>query len=123
MGPCGSCSKNDALRLLRKLVVVGVLSEETFRADNQYGGVMSHLSVCEPVARRLADGALHIRMPFLVCQHMSEISLLPKCCTAEAWDVLLMGTPARKTTLIVDCLIWTQLGRRHAILWPGWQGA
>ena len=72
LGPCGSCSKNDALRLLRKLVVVGVLSEETFRADNQYGGVMSHLSVCEPVARRLADGALHIRMPFLVCQHMPE---------------------------------------------------
>lgn len=64
---CGTCSKNEALRLLRKLVVIGVLSEETFRADNQYGGVMSHLSVCEPVARRLADGALHIRMPFLVC--------------------------------------------------------
>ncbi|BDA40672.1 ATP-dependent DNA helicase Q-like 4A [Coccomyxa sp. Obi] len=65
-------SKNEALRLLRKLVVVGVLSEETFRADNQYGGVMSHLSVCEPVARRLADGALHIRMPFLVAKEAEQ---------------------------------------------------
>jgi hypothetical protein len=47
-------------------VVVGVLSEETFRADNQYGGVMSHLSVCEPMARRLFEGAMRIRMPFLI---------------------------------------------------------
>ena len=61
-------SKNEALRLLRKMVVVGVLSEETFRADNQYGGVMSHLSVCEPLARRLAEGALCIRMPFLLAR-------------------------------------------------------
>lgn len=47
-------------------MVVGVLSEETFRADNQYGGVMSHLSVCEPMARRLFEGAMRIRMPFLI---------------------------------------------------------
>lgn len=63
-------SKNDALRLLRKLVVVGVLSEETFRADNQYGGVMSHLSVNEALARRLADGAMRIRMPFLLAKEV-----------------------------------------------------
>ena len=36
------------------------------------------------LARRLADGALHIRMPFLVCQHTPKDKLLMKCCTAEA---------------------------------------
>ena len=64
-------SKGDALRLLRRLVVLKVLTEETYRQDNQYGGVLSYLAVNEPVARGLAHGSLTIKMPFpvslLVC--------------------------------------------------------
>lgn len=59
-------SKSDALRLLRKLVVAKVLTEETYRQDNQYGGVLSFLAVNEPTARALAHGSLSIKMPFAV---------------------------------------------------------
>ena len=59
-------SKGDALRLLRRLVVLKVLTEETYRQDNQYGGVLSYLAVNEPVARGLAHGSLTIKMPFPV---------------------------------------------------------
>ena len=60
-------SKGEALRLLRKLVVARVLREETHRQDNQYGGVVSHLAVNEPVARTLAPGGpLLVTLPFLV---------------------------------------------------------
>jgi hypothetical protein len=54
------------LRLLRKLVCERVLREDTFRQDNAYGNVTSHLSVNEPVAARLGSGGLRIVMPFLV---------------------------------------------------------
>ena len=60
------CSKNDALRLLRKLVVAKVLTEETYRQDNQYGGVLSYLAVNEATARFLTQGTLTIKMPFAV---------------------------------------------------------
>jgi len=60
------CSKNDALRLLRKLVVAKVLTEETYRQDNQYGGVLSYLLVNEATARALTQGTLSIKMPFAV---------------------------------------------------------
>lgn len=60
------CSKNDALRLLRKLVVAGVLAEETYRQDNQYGGVLSYLAVNEGPARALQQGSLPMTMPFAV---------------------------------------------------------
>jgi len=52
-------------RLLRRLVVAGVLLEDTFRQDNQYGGVVSCLRVAEPGAARLAAGALRVTLPFL----------------------------------------------------------
>ena len=60
------CSKNDALRLLRKLVIAKVLTEETYRQDNQYGGVLSYLAVNESAARALTQGTLTIKMPFAV---------------------------------------------------------
>ena len=69
-------SKSDVLRLLRKLVVAKVLTEETYRQDNQYGGVLSFLAVNEPTARALAHGSLSIKMPFMVsyfstwCSHL-----------------------------------------------------
>ena len=59
-------SKGDALRLLRRLVVLKVLTEETYRQDNHYGGVLSYLAVNEPVAKGLAHGSLTIKMPFPV---------------------------------------------------------
>jgi hypothetical protein len=58
-------SKGDVQRLLRRLVVAGVLLEDTFRQDNQYGGVVSCLRVAEPGAARLAAGALRVTLPFL----------------------------------------------------------
>ena len=49
-------SKGEAERLLRKLIVLHVLVEETFRQDNQYQSVSSALRVNDPVAARLASG-------------------------------------------------------------------
>ncbi len=50
------CSKGEAERLLRKLIVLHVLVEETFRQDNQYQSVSSALRVNNLVAARLASG-------------------------------------------------------------------
>ncbi len=69
------CSKNDALRLLRKLVIAKVLTEETYRQDNQYGGVLSYLAVNEAAARALTQGTLTIKMPFAVCS-TSSVSMV-----------------------------------------------
>ena len=44
------CSKDEATRLVRKLVVEGVLREETHRQDNQYGSLTSKLVVHPPTA-------------------------------------------------------------------------
>ena len=63
---CARRSKSDVQRLLRRLVVDGVLLEDTFRQDNQYGGVASCLLVAEPAAARLASGALRVTLPFLL---------------------------------------------------------
>ena len=38
-------SKGDAGRLLRKLLVMGVLQEDTFRQDNEYGTVASRMLI------------------------------------------------------------------------------
>ena len=75
------CSKNDALRLLRKLVVAKVLTEETYRQDNQYGGVLSYLAVSEPAARALTQGTMTIKMPFAVIEqsHMPAHSVRGSC--------------------------------------------
>ena len=64
------CSKNDALRLLRKLVIAKVLTEETYRQDNQYGGVLSYLAVNERAAGALTQGTLTIKMPFAVSDRL-----------------------------------------------------
>lgn len=58
-------SKSDVQRLLRRLVVDGILLEDTFRQDNQYASVNSCLLVAEPAAARLTSGALRITLPFL----------------------------------------------------------
>lgn len=53
---CAAHSKGDAERLLRKLIVLRLLVEETFRQDNQYQSVSSALRVSDLVAARLASG-------------------------------------------------------------------
>ena len=50
-------------------MIAKVLTEETYRQDNQYGGVLSYLAVSEPAARALTQGTLTIRMPFAVSKH------------------------------------------------------
>ena len=50
------CSKGDAGRLLRKLLVMGVLQEDTFRQENEYGTVASRMLV----NRDQAAGILYV---------------------------------------------------------------
>ena len=49
----GACRKGDAGRLVRKLLVMGVLLEDTFRQDNEYGNVASRMLVSPPEAAAL----------------------------------------------------------------------
>ena len=58
------CSKGDAARLCRKLLVQRVLIEDTFRRDNEYASVASRVLVDEPIAAQLASRALRIELPF-----------------------------------------------------------
>lgn len=59
-------SKNDAERLIRKMVVARVLQETTHRQDNQYGSVVAALC-CEPAGlAALAAGRLKLTLPFIV---------------------------------------------------------
>jgi hypothetical protein len=74
---CYACSKGDALRLLRKLVVLGVLVEETFRQDNEYGAVGSYLRVSEAAARQLSAGNLRVVMPFVGAAAKPRIEKAP----------------------------------------------
>ena len=60
------CSKNEVQWLLRKLIGMHVLREDTYRQDNQYGNVVA----CLKINRREADAFLAssqpISMPYLV---------------------------------------------------------
>ena len=51
-------------------MVVKVLTEETYRQDNQYGGVLSYLAANDPAARALTQGTLTIKMPFAVSDRL-----------------------------------------------------
>ncbi|KAK9809882.1 hypothetical protein WJX72_001000 [[Myrmecia] bisecta] len=59
-------SKNDAQRLLRKMVVLKLLTEETSRLDNQYGSVTSVVKVNNPAVVSLERGQLRITLAFAV---------------------------------------------------------
>ena len=52
--------------VLRKLIAMHVLREETWRQDNQYGNVMACLKVNQREANSLLASSQPIMMPFLV---------------------------------------------------------
>ena len=52
------CRKGDAGRLVRKLLVMGVLEEDTFRQDNEYNNVSSRMRLCPRQAAALRWAAL-----------------------------------------------------------------
>lgn len=58
------CSKNDVQGVLRKLIAMHVLKEDTWRQDNQYGNVMA----CLQVNRREADSLLASKQPIIMPQ-------------------------------------------------------
>lgn len=51
--------------VLRKLIAMHVLKEETWRLDNQYGNVMACLKVNKPEANALLASSHPIIMPYL----------------------------------------------------------
>ena len=62
-----ACRKGDAGRLVRKLLVMGVLLEDTFRQDNEYGNVASRILVSHPEAAAVR------RAPSPVCHCIVEL--------------------------------------------------
>ena len=52
--------------VLRKLIAMHVLREETWRQDNQYGNVMACLKVNQREANNLLASSQPIMMPFLM---------------------------------------------------------
>ena len=123
-----ACSKGEAERLLRKLIVLRLLVEETFRQDNQYQSVSSALRVNDPVAARLASGEL---IPWYTAVGMQPPQC-GKCCLAGSCLFTEASNRQRLTTLLVEhrlcclniCDIWpdTSLGnlllRKHDCLLP-----
>lgn len=61
------CSKTDVQGVLRKLIAMHVLKEETWRQDNQYGNVMA----CLKVNKREADSLLACKQPIIMPQLMT----------------------------------------------------
>ncbi|KAL0020945.1 hypothetical protein WJX79_004368 [Trebouxia sp. C0005] len=59
-------SKNDVQGVLRKLIAMHVLREETWRQDNQYGNVVACLKVNQREANNLLASSQPIMMPFLM---------------------------------------------------------
>lgn len=131
----GGRSKTDALRLVRKLVIVGVLLEETFRQDNEYGAVGSTLKVAEGAAKDLASGALKVIMPFLASgkpekagpsgQRRSDVQ--PSTAKIAEWeeddiyldDIIEDAAEERTLSPVRACLICNQQSHKSAFLvWP-----
>ncbi|GFR41611.1 hypothetical protein Agub_g2336, partial [Astrephomene gubernaculifera] len=61
-----SMTKADAQRLLRKLLALNVLVEETFRQENAYQTVSSAIAVNETMAQQLTRGSLKVELMFAV---------------------------------------------------------
>ncbi|GIL80484.1 hypothetical protein Vretifemale_9678, partial [Volvox reticuliferus] len=61
-----SLQKGDAQRLLRKLLTMNVLDEQTFRQENAYQTMSSAITVNEPVAQQLTHGSLKVELQFAV---------------------------------------------------------
>ena len=58
------CSKDDGARLIRKMIIEGILVEETQRQDNQYASLVAKLRLNPTLVSRLESGALKLSMPF-----------------------------------------------------------
>ncbi|GFH26680.1 ATP-dependent DNA helicase, partial [Haematococcus lacustris] len=55
--------KDDSARMLRYLMQLRVLEEETFRQDNSYASISSVIKVSDQRARQLQSGQLRVIMP------------------------------------------------------------
>ena len=51
--------------MLRRLIILKVLTEDTRRQDNQYGNVVSQLRVNEVLAGEIERGQMKVMLPFL----------------------------------------------------------
>ena len=60
------CSKNEVQMVLRKLIAMHVIHEETWRQDNQYGNVVACLKVNRQQADAFLASSQPIKLPFLV---------------------------------------------------------
>ena len=60
-----ACSKTEIERVLRRLIILKVLTEDTRRQDNQYGNVVSQLRVNEVLAGDIERGQMKVTLPFL----------------------------------------------------------
>lgn len=57
--------------MLRRLIILKVLTEDTRRQDNQYGNVVSQLRVDEVLAGELERGQMKVMLPFLAAATVS----------------------------------------------------
>ena len=60
------CSKNEVQAVLRKLIAMHVIREETWRQDNQYGNVVACLKVNRQQADSFLASGQPIKLPLLV---------------------------------------------------------
>ena len=58
------CSKDDGARLIRKMIIDGILVEETHRQDNQYASLVAKLKLNPQLAARVESGALKLTLAF-----------------------------------------------------------
>lgn len=57
--------------MLRRLIILKVLTEDTRRQDNQYGNVVSQLRVDGVLAGELERGQMKVMLPFLAAATVS----------------------------------------------------
>lgn len=93
------CSKNEVQWLLRKLIGMHVLREDTYRQDNQYGNVVACLKVNRREAESFLASSQHINMPYLVSAKQAAVTAAKKA-----------GMPGLHVA-VINLLVWlTHIG-------------
>ena len=102
------CSKNDVQGVLRKLIAMHVLKEETWRQDNQYGNVMACLKINKREADSLVASKQPIVMPQLVTGSRQSGS-------SSATAAPVPAKKGRQAAAIASCLL-----AQHACMTVCW---
>lgn len=72
-GCAKGCKKSEVERILRHMLVQGILFEQTSRADNQWGTIVGILKPTSDAVTRMRNGTLKVVLPFPINKKRSDV--------------------------------------------------